>query len=47
MLSASFKKTLKDTLKNEYEIECHRISLIPPLPEGRGIQGFIYSDNYE
>lgn len=29
MLSASFKKTLKDTLKNEYEIECHRISPIP------------------
>lgn len=29
MLSTAFKKIIKDTLKNEYDIKCHRISPIP------------------
>jgi len=29
MLSTAFKKTLKDTLKSEYDIDCHRISPFP------------------
>lgn len=29
MLSTAFKKTLKDTLKTEYDIDCHRISPVP------------------